>query len=108
MVYFFHGLSSDKGTGNDTLPPIVVVAVRVSVTEGCPIGKPAAEKAKFPCHCPAPMLCKDVIGISLFAPNVSWATLVVVIAEIVIICPFLTTDGDAWTKKICGAALGAA
>ena len=86
--------SAISGTGKSDGVPMPVVAVRVSVTEAWPIGNPAAENGKLPCHCPAPILCSDAIGSSEFGPKVSCATFVVVIAAIVIVWPFLTTDGE--------------
>lgn len=70
--------------GKATLAPMPVVAVSDNVTEAWPSGNPAEEKGKVPCHCPGPMLCNDAIGRSELGPKRNCATLVVVIAEIVI------------------------
>jgi hypothetical protein len=83
----------DKGIGNATVAPIVVVAVNVSVTDACPMGSPATENGNVPCHCPGPMLWREVIGKREFGPKVNCATFVEVIAAIVMGWPFLTTDG---------------
>jgi hypothetical protein len=90
---FLYGLSNDKGIGSATVLPMPVVAVSVRFTVVWPIGRPAAENGKLPCHWPGPILCSDVIGSKALGPNVSFATLVLVIAEIVMGSPFLTTEG---------------